>query len=70
MLRIATKEVNKRCPHSPDLIILYRQGGNDIHNKMLTIKEKDNFTFVLSEYREKYKENKDFNFKKSKLYYI
>ena len=70
MFSTAIEEVKKRCPHSPDFIIMYRQGGNDIHNKMLTIKEKDNFTLVLSGYREKYKESKDFNFKNTKLYYI
>ena len=70
MFKNALKEVGYHCPHSPDFIIIYRQGGNDIKNKMLTIKELDNFTSVLSKYREKYKDEKKFNFKNSKLYYI
>ena len=70
MFETAIDEINKNCPHSPDYIIIYRQGGNDIHNKILTINELDNFTGILKEYREKYKEKNNFNFRNTKLYYI
>ena len=70
MFEIAIDEINRRCPHSPDYIIIYRQGGNEVRNKRLTINELDNFTGILSKYREKYKDNKNFNFRNTKLYYI
>ena len=66
----AIDEINRRCPHSPDYIIIYRQGGNEVHNKRLTINELDNFTGILDKYRQKYKDNKNFNFRNTKLYYI
>ena len=70
MFEIAIDEINKRCPHSPDYIIIYRQGGNETRNKILTINELDNFTGILNEYREKYKDNNNFHFRNTKLYYI
>ena len=70
MFKIAIDRINRKCPHSPDFIIIYRQGGNDICNKMITVKELDNFTGVLNEYRIKYKDNNNFNFKNTKLYFI
>ena len=70
MFEEAINEINKRSPHSPDYIIIYRQGGNEIRNKILYVSEGDNFTEILKLYREKYKENKNFNFQNTKLYYI
>ena len=70
MFAKAIDQINRRCPHSPDYIIIYRQGGNDIRNKMITIKELHNFTGLLTEYREKYKENKNYHFRNTKLYFI
>ena len=70
MFKVAIDRVNRHCPHSPDFIIIYRQGGNEVRNKILTINELPNFTGVLEEYREKYKDNKNFNFRNTKLYYI
>ena len=70
LFKVAIDQINRKAPHSPDYIIIYRQGGNDIKNKIITIKELDNFTGVLKEYREKYKDNKDYNFRNTKLYFI
>ena len=70
MFKIAIDRINRVCPHSPDYIIIYRQGGNEIRNKILTISELDNFTGTLKEYREKFKDNKNFNFRNTRLYYI
>jgi len=70
MFEEAINEINKRSPHCPDYIIIYRQGGNDIRNKILYVSEGDNFTEVLKSYREKYKNKNNFNFKNTKLYYI
>ena len=71
MFEIAIDGINKNSPpHSPDFIIIYRQGGNDFFNKKLAINELDNFKEVLEKYREKYKNNNKFNFDKTKLYYI
>jgi len=70
MFKEAINEINKRSPHSPDYIIIYRHGGNDIKNKKLFISEGVNFTEVLKNYREKYKDKNHFNFKDTKLYYI
>ena len=70
MFEEAINEINKKSPHSPDYIIIYRQGGNEIRNKILYVSEGDNFTEILKLYREKYKENKNFNFQNTKLYYI
>ena len=70
MFKKAIDRINRVCPHSPDYIIIYRQGGNEIRNKILTISELDNFTGTLKEYREKFKDNKNFNFRNTRLYYI
>ena len=70
MFEEAINEINKKSPHSPDYIIIYRQGGNDIRNKILYVSEGVNFTEVLKFYREKYKDKNNFNFKNTKLYYI
>ena len=70
MFEEAINEINKHSPHSPDYIIIYRQGGNDIRNKILYINEGGNFTDILKLYREKYKDKNNFNFKNTKLYYI
>jgi len=70
MFEEAINEINKHSPHSPDYIIIYRQGGNDIRNKILYVKEGGNFTEILKLYREKYKDNKKYNFKNTKLFYI
>ena len=70
MFKVAIDKINRQSPHSPDYIIIYRQGGNEIKNKIITIKELDNFIDVLKEYREKYKDNKNYNFRNTKLYFI
>ena len=70
MFKEAINEINKKSPHSPDYIIIYRQGGNDIRNKILYVSEGGNFTETLKDYREKYKDKNNFNFKNTKLYYI
>ena len=70
MFKEAINEINNNCSHSPDYIIIYRQGGNDIKNKILYLNEGGNFTEILKLYREKYKDNKNYNFKNTKLYYI
>ena len=70
MFEVAIKEVNQYCPHSPDYIILYRQGGNEFCNKKLAISEIENFTDILKEYREKNKNDKNFHFRNTKFYYI
>ena len=70
MFKEAINEINKKSPHSPDYIIIYRQGGNDIRNKILYVSEGDNFKEILNLYREKYKDKNNFNFKSTKLYYI
>ena len=70
MFKVAIDRINRKCPHCPDFIIIYRQGGNDIRNKMITVKELDNFTGVLREYREKFQNRQNFNFKNTKLYFI
>ena len=54
----------------PYYIIIYRQGGNDIRNKILYLSEGDNITEILKLYREKYKDDKKYNFKNTKLFYI
>jgi aubergine-like protein len=67
MFKKAIDEIKRRgCPHSPDYIIIYRQGGNEVHNKRLTINELDNFKGILNECRELYKGH----FLNTKLYYI
>ena len=70
MFEVAIDEINKNCPHSPDYIIIYRQGGNEIRNKILCVNELDSFNDILKEYREKYKDNNNFHFRNTKLYYI
>ena len=70
MFKVAIDRINRNAPHSPDYIIIYRQGGNEVRNKILTITELDNFTGVLKKYKEKYKDKKNYNFKNTKLYYI
>ena len=71
MFKNAIEELQKaKCPHSPDYIILYRQGGNEIHNKRLTINELDNFIEVLNDLRERNKDNQNYNYKNTKFYYI
>ena len=70
MFKVAIDRINRRAPHSPDYIIIYRQGGNEIKNKIITIKELDYFIDVLKNYREKYKDNKKYNFSNTKLYFI
>ena len=71
MFKNAVEELIKaKCPHSPDYIILYRQGGNEIHNKRLTISELDIFLEALKDLREKNKDSQNYNYKNSKFYYI
>ena len=70
MFKVAIDKINRRSPHCPDFIIIYRQGGNEIKNKIITIKELDYFIDVLKKYKEKYKDKKDFNFINTKLYFI
>ena len=71
MFEKAIEKLKSQCPRCPDYIIIYRQGGNDVQNKRLTINEIDNFKEVLKQYREKYKnEDNLHDFKKTKLYYI
>ena len=71
MFKAAINKLITIAPQSPDYIIIYRQGGNDMQNKRLAVEELDNFLQVLKDFRENYK-NKDelHNFTKSKLYYI
>ncbi len=61
----------EHSPHCPDYIIIYRQGGNEFRNKILTINELGNFQEVINEYRTKRK-NQDIsqNFQNTKIYYI
>jgi len=71
MFEKSIEKLKSQCPRCPDYIIIYRQGGNDVQNKRLTINEIDNFKEVLKHYREKYKNNDNLhNFKNTKLYYI
>lgn len=70
MFEVAIDGINRNCPHSPDYIIIYRQGGNEFHNKKLVISEIDSFKDILKEYREKYKNDGNFHFRNTKLYYI
>ena len=70
MFKVAIDRIIRRCPHSPDFIIIYRRGGNLIYNKIIAVKELDNFTGVLTEYRKKYENKTIFNFKNTKLYFI
>ena len=71
MFREAIEQLIKHSPHCPDYIIIYRQGGNDVQNKRLTISELSSFLDVLKEYRLKNKNENEFhNFKQTKLYYI
>ena len=70
MFEKAIDEINKHAPHSPDYIIIYRQGGNEVRNKILSINELDNFTGVVNECREKYKNNNRYHFRNTKLYFI
>ena len=70
MFEVAINTINIGCPHSPDYIIIYRQGGNEFFNKKCVISEIDNFKDILKEYREKYKEKEKFHFRNTKLYYI
>ena len=70
MFKVAIDKINRKSPHCPDYIIIYRQGGNEIKNKIITIKELDYFIDVLKKYREKYKGRKDFDFSNTKLYFI
>ena len=71
MFKNAIEQIMKNCPHCPDYILIYRQGGSEYRNKILTITELENFTDALKELREKNK-NKDtkFNYQNTKLYYI
>ena len=55
---------------SPDYIILYRQGGNEYHNKSLAVDELEHFKEVLNELRTKNKNNKECNYSNTKFYYI
>ena len=66
----AINELIKRSPNSPDYIIIYRQGGNEIYNKRLTLEEINNFTEILKIFREKKQNEIKYNFKNTKLYYI
>ena len=64
-------KIMENCPHCPNYIIIYRQGGNDFRNKMLTVNELGNFQEVLNDYRKKNKSKDDsHNFTNTKLYYI
>ena len=71
MFKAAIEQIMKHCPHCPDYIIIYRQGGNEVTNKKLTISELNNFIDALKELKEENK-NKDFNhnYQNTKIYYI
>ena len=67
----AIQELKKtNCPNSPDYIILYRQGGNEIHNKRLTISELDIFKDALNDLRKENENQEKYNYQNTKLYYI
>ena len=66
----AINELIKRSPKSPDYIIIYRQGGNEIYNKRLTLEEINNFTEIVKNFREKKQNDIKYNFRNTKLYYI
>ena len=70
MFSKAIDQIIEHCPHSPDYVIIYRQGGNEIRNKILTIRELENFTGLLDEKRQQYKDDQKFHFKNTKLYFI
>ena len=70
MFKEAINEINMKSPHSPDYIIIYRQGGNDLRNIKLYVTEGPIFTEILKSYKEKYNNYNNFNFKNTKLYYI
>ena len=71
MFRNAINELKKaKCPKSPDYIILYRQGGNEIHNKRLTVNELEHLLEVLKELKEENKDESNYNYKNTKFYYI
>ena len=53
MFKNAIEQIMKNCPHCPDYILIYRQGGSEYRNKILTITELENFTNALKELREK-----------------
>ena len=71
LFKNAIEELKKSgCPKSPDYIIVYRQGGNEYHNKRLAINEVYIFTELLNELRENNLFEKTYNYKNSKFYYI
>ena len=70
MFEEAINEIKKKSPHSPNYIIIYRQGGNDLRNIKLYVTESPNFTEILKSYKEKYNNDNNFNYKNTKLYYI
>ena len=48
LIQLSFNELKKtRCPRPPDYIILYRQGGNKVQNKKLSISEVPIFTKIL-----------------------
>ncbi len=54
LIELSLKELNKTgCPHPPDYIILYRQGGNKVQNKKLLINEVPIFTKILQDISKK-----------------
>ena len=71
MFNTSITTIMKHCPHCPDYIIIYRQGGNEYRNKTLIVNELGNFQEVLTNFRKMYKSQDDHhNFKNTKLYYI
>jgi len=50
-----------KCPHPPDYIILYRQGGNYVQNKKTADNEVPMFTKYLNELKEKQEIFKKYN---------
>ena len=71
MFTEAIEQIMEHSPHCPDYIIIYRQGGNEFRNKILTINELGNFQEVINEYRTKRKNQEiSQNFQNTKIYYI
>ena len=71
MFNVSISKIMEHCPHCPDYIIIYRQGGNEYRNKILVVNELGNFQEVLNDLRKKNKfQNDSHNFSKTKLYYI
>ena len=71
MFNASISKIMEKCPHCPDYIIIYRQGGNEYRNKTLVVNELGNFQEVLNDLRKKNQFKDDSkNYKNTKLYYI